>query len=69
VRTEGEQGPAAKPSGLQVSYRKAVEALTEQLTPKPPEGLAVPRSFIEAALTRALSPRQRHVLEQRERAA
>jgi hypothetical protein len=48
-----------KPSGLQVSFRKAVEALTELL--------AKPEA--ERALAKALSPRQRARLEQLQEAA
>jgi hypothetical protein len=53
---------------VRLSYRKAVEALVEEFTPKPPEGLAIPESFFEVALLRALSPRARAQVE-RERAA
>lgn len=51
-----------KPSGLQVSYRKAVEAVEALLTA---DGYARPRSTAERTLREALSDRQRAQLEAR----
>jgi hypothetical protein len=60
--------PRKRRAELRLSYRRALEALAEELTPKPPEGLAVPQRYIEAALRRALSPTQLEALRERETA-
>ena len=53
-------GPQRRRSGLQVSYRKAVEVVTAEL--------GVSRLQVEMALEQALPAKQRQTLEQRERA-
>lgn len=55
------------PSGLQVSYRKAVETAIEMLVAGCDE-MYIPEEFAERFMSRALSERQRALLEQREAA-
>lgn len=56
-----------KPSGMQISYRKAVEALARRLAALGPLGPDDALTAAERVLRPALSDRQRELLEQRER--
>ncbi len=72
-RPERRANEKSKASGLQVSYRKAIEAVEALLeSAEVHYGVGNPRTLAEHALQRALSDRQRarlHAREERKKAA